>query len=53
MGEETLPKPDGESESESTDLPLLHTWPSAYGFVLASFVLWVALLYALTRFFSS
>jgi hypothetical protein len=39
-------------ESEETGLPLFHTWKGVYLFVLASFVLWVALLIALTKMFS-
>ena len=38
--------------AEDTGLPLLHSWKAVYLFVLASFVLWVALLLALTKFYS-
>jgi hypothetical protein len=37
------------SDSETTGLPWLKSWKSAYFFVLASFVLWVGLLIALTE----
>jgi|LakMenEpi03Aug12_release.lakeMendotaPanAssembly.Ray.scaffolds.fasta_scaffold106991_3 hypothetical protein len=36
-------------DSELTGLPWLKTWKSAYVFVLCSFVLWLALLIALTE----
>jgi hypothetical protein len=39
-------------ESEETGLPLFRSWKSVYFFVLASFAFWVALLIALTEFFS-
>lgn len=48
-------KPPATAESFETNgsgLPFLRTWPAVYLFVLASFVLWVALLIALTRMFS-
>jgi hypothetical protein len=38
-------------ESEETGLPWPRTWRGVYYFVLASFVVWVALLLALTRVF--
>lgn len=40
------------TEAIGTGLPLLRTWPAVYLFVLATFVMWVALLIALTRMFS-
>jgi len=39
-------------ETEKTGLPLLRSWPAVYIFVLGSFVLWVALLVALTKIYS-
>ena len=39
-------------EAEDTGLPWLRTWKGVYLFVIISFVLWVALLIALTDFFS-
>jgi hypothetical protein len=41
------------NENENaTDLPLLHTWPMVYAFVLGSFIVWIILLTALSRAFS-
>ena len=42
-------RPDAE---EATGLPWLHTWRGLYWFVLASFIFWVGLLYALSVIFS-
>jgi hypothetical protein len=39
-------------EPEETGLPLFRTWKGIYFLVLGSFVLWVALLIALTKMFS-
>ena len=39
-------------ESEETGLPFFHSWKSVYLLVLGSFIFWVALLIALTKFFS-
>lgn len=39
-------------ESESTGLPWPKTWRGAYLFVIASFILWLGLLIALTEFFA-
>ncbi|HWY31024.1 MAG TPA: hypothetical protein VNX46_09730 [Candidatus Acidoferrum sp.] len=39
-------------ESETTGLPWPRTWPGVYLLVLASFILWIALLVALTDFFA-
>ena len=39
-------------ESETTGLPWPRTWPGVYLLVLASFILWVALLVALTDCFA-
>lgn len=39
-------------ETEDTGLPFFRSWKSVYLFVLGSFVLWVALLVALTKYFS-
>jgi hypothetical protein len=42
-------EPDADA---STGLPWLRTWRAVYLFVIASFVLWVALLLALELVFS-
>ena len=39
-------------DAETTGLSLLPTWRAVYGLVLAVFVLWLALLIALSRAFS-
>jgi hypothetical protein len=39
-------------EVGGTGLPFLHTWKSVYLLVIVLFALWVALLVALTDFFS-
>jgi hypothetical protein len=39
-------------ETEDTGLPFFCSWKSVYLFVMGSFVLWVALLIALTKIFS-
>jgi len=39
-------------ESEETGLPFFRSWKSVYLFVLGSFVLWIALLIALTELFA-
>jgi hypothetical protein len=39
-------------DTEDTGLPWFRTWKSVYLFVLGCFVLWVALLVALTVIFS-
>ena len=39
-------------ESEETGLPIFRSWKSVCLFVLGSFVFWIALLIALTKFFS-
>jgi len=39
-------------DTHGTGLPFFRTWKSVYLFVLASFVLWVALLILLTKMFS-
>jgi hypothetical protein len=39
-------------ESEETGLPFFRSWKSVYLFDLGSFVLWVALLVALTKMFA-
>jgi hypothetical protein len=41
-----------EAEDNSTGLPWPHTWRGVYLLVLGSFILWVGLLIALTRYFS-
>jgi len=38
--------------NEATGLPWFRTWRGVYLFVFGCFVLWVALLFALTRIFS-
>lgn len=38
-------------DREAPGLPALRTWRAVYGFVLASFVIWVGLLVALDRLF--
>jgi len=50
--ERPFPVDDPAPESAATGLPLLRSWKAVYLFVLASFVLWVALLIALTKLFS-
>ena len=40
------------SEAETTGLPWFHSWRGVYVFVFGCFILWVALLFALTRIFS-
>jgi hypothetical protein len=40
------------SEAETPDLPWFHSWRGVYVFVFGSLILWVALLFALTRIFS-
>jgi hypothetical protein len=39
-------------EAEETGLPFFRSWKSVYLFVLGSFILWVALLVALTEIFA-
>jgi hypothetical protein len=39
-------------EAEGTDLPWFHSWRGVYIFVFGCFILWVALLFALTIIFS-
>ncbi|MGB8370156.1 MAG: hypothetical protein ACLPYZ_06425 [Limisphaerales bacterium] len=41
-----------DGKDELTGLPGLRTWCGVYVFVIGCFVLWVALLFALTRIFS-
>jgi len=41
--------PDDE---KSTGLPALPTWPLVYIFVMATFILWIVLLLALSRAFT-
>ena len=38
--------------SDETGLPMLHSWKAVYFFVLATFAVWLALLIALTKYFS-
>lgn len=45
--------PSGPAQNnEPTGLPWFRTWRGVYAFVFGCFVLWVALLFALTRIFS-
>jgi hypothetical protein len=44
--------PAGTSNSETTGLPWLDTWPGVYAFVFACFVVWVGLLALLTVIYS-
>jgi hypothetical protein len=39
-------------EAEATGLPWPRTWPGVYLLVIGSFMLWIALLVALTDFFA-
>jgi hypothetical protein len=39
-------------DDDSTELPVLKSWPAVYGFVLGTFVVWIVLLTALSRAFS-
>ncbi len=39
-------------EAGATGLPLFRTWKGVYLFVLATFVLWMALLIVLTKLYS-
>jgi hypothetical protein len=41
----------GSEGPTATGLPVFHTWRGVYLFVLGSFFLWVALLFALTIMF--
>jgi len=41
-----------EIKDEATGLPLFRSWKGVYLFVFGSFLLWVALLLALSRIFS-
>ena len=41
-----------DGQDELTGLPFFHSWKSVYLFVLVSFVLWITLLVALTKYFS-
>jgi hypothetical protein len=44
--------PEQKPNDETTGFPGLRTWRGVYTFVLVIFVVWVALLIALTRAFS-
>jgi hypothetical protein len=48
------PTPDQlpSADDDTTDVPLLSSWPAVYAFVLGSFALWVVLLITLARAFS-
>jgi hypothetical protein len=45
-------EPEPLPDDESTDLPVFHTWPRVYAFVLGTFIAWVVLLTLLSRAFS-
>ena len=45
-------KPALPAEEEPTGLPGLRSWRAVYGFVFASFLVWIGLLAALTWAFS-
>lgn len=47
----TPPCPASKEDAETTGLPWFHTWRALYLFVIGSFVVWVALLFALTVLF--
>jgi hypothetical protein len=51
-GNKTPTEAPPTSPDEPTGLPWFHTWRGVYVFVFGCFVLWVALLFALTRIFS-
>lgn len=44
--------PEPQPGDEATGLPVLRNWRAVYAFVLVTFVIWIALLLALTRAFS-
>jgi hypothetical protein len=44
--------PTSPSSDNDTGLPLLPTWRAVYLFVLATFILWVVLLTALSQIYS-
>lgn len=46
------PETPDAPDNESTGLPWPHTWRGVYVMVFGSFLLWVALLFVLTRIFS-
>ena len=41
-----------EPGADKTGLPWLHTWKGVYLLVIVHFAIWIALLVALTHFFS-
>ena len=41
-----------EPDADETGLPWLHTWKGVYLLVIVHFAIWIALLVALTHFFS-
>jgi hypothetical protein len=47
-----VPEHSPTPEDESPGVPGFRTWRGVYLFVFGCFVLWVALLFALTRMFS-
>jgi hypothetical protein len=49
---EVSQNPARATEDEMTGIPWLRSWKGVYVFVLGSFILWVALLVALTVSFS-
>jgi hypothetical protein len=52
FGNSTNVEASSAGEAEPTGLPWFRTWRGVYLFVIGSFVVWVALLFALTRIFS-
>ena len=44
--------PLSDDADAATGLPLLHTWPAVYAFILTAFALLVLALYLFTRTFS-
>jgi hypothetical protein len=48
----TSPPQETAPDEAATGLPLLRTWPAVYLFVLAVFVLWVALMATFSRMFA-
>ena len=49
---DAIPSAIGASIDDSTGLPWPHTWRGVYALVIASFTLWVALLFAFESIFS-
>ncbi len=47
-----LPQSPSPIDDDATGLPVLHTWPAVYLFVLVVFIFWVVVLAALPMMFS-